>query len=328
MSKPDKFERDFQLRCTRVFFGWCKVSDKGIPQVLEECGLSEQYRSRLTRLLKGEAAPPWDEFLLDRMIPVAARDLGVTPDDLRAHLEGRKSTNTELFRYLEVALRLLPRMDYARVLETKLNQHEPTARWSLSLVRFLPMSVAPLAFSVMHYKYLVRPLGDTGTRLVPKVRKLATERGIDFRLGRGIFNCRDSVVYVCVSDFLMMRDRVGPFVDLADDEYAKGLEQIRKDVILEHRVPFRFIDDMHRPLPGKIAGLLKNFDAVIAIEDKLVMAHHANTLVRSFVQRTDVPSPKNQRINATVNMLRSLDGFVEHDTTLQGTAEFLKTFAR
>jgi hypothetical protein len=274
--------------------------------------------------MSGHRAPEWDEELLDRLVPVFAKYRDVPPDDVYRHLMFQECNFASLYRDLEAAAVLLPRPGYAAKLQRRLAVHEPEARATWSFVKFMPASLPPDEISHMHQAELARKLGKIGLRLLPQIKKWATERHVAFRYGDGVFSRATVVLYSLISDFRMMRDRQGPFGGLCDELYNQWRETLIKDIVLGHDIKLLLIDDVSRPLPVAVKRFVHGYDAIISWDQRFTMRIHAGKMTRSYCERTIAPSPCNVHIDETLRMFGSLHRYVTHDQKKHGLAEYLK----
>lgn len=319
----------FQARCSRLFGGWWAQEDLSLRRIRNDCGLPDHMRSRLCRLLVGgETGPVWDPPLLERIVPVAARDLGAPPDDLLTHLMGGEAEFRQQYRDVELAAVLLPRPGYTERLGKKLEKHEADAARIIAIGKFLPVSLALEEVSQMHQRDMALRVGNTGLRRLPQMKKFAGERFDHFMRGEGVLNRGNAVVFQLLSDFMAMRDATGPFAGLGYDDYERCLQVLWAEVVLEREVQLLVIDDLQRPLPVEVRRFLHGYDAIGAIDNRFTLRNHAGKLTRTFCERTDSPSACNAHIDETVQGLESLRRYVTHPTTIAGIVELLKGFSR
>ncbi len=279
------------------------------------------------RLINDDSEPLWESNFIEHVLPVAAKDLDVPVDDLLGYLMGRESNYRQQYRELETAAVLLPRPGYSDLIMNQLTKHEGNATRAIAIAKFLPVSIAPDEISHMHQTDLARRLGKTGLRRLPKMKRLATLRKVQFECGEGVFNRGNATVYSLVSDFLMMRNQTGPFQDLLESTYEPFLTELWSEVVLRREVRLFLIDDVSRPLPKEVRQFIQGYDAIGALDNQFTMRIHAGKLVRSSCERTFAPSLRNDHIDETVKMLESLKQYVVH-TTIPGIVEYLKTFSR
>jgi hypothetical protein len=192
----------------------------------------------------------------------------------------------------------------------------------------LPISIPPDEVSHLHLTDLARRVGNTGLRLLPQMKNLATARHVNLICGDGVLCRGNAFIYLLLSDFLMMRDRKGPFAHLSDQSYYNCLQTIADEVVLGRNVRLRLIDDLSRRLPRELRIFLHGYDGIMAIDDRFTMRVHADRMIRSFCERSPAASLCNRHIDETVRMLRSLERYVVHRTSANAVAEMLKSFHR